>query len=454
MKYDPTHFEKQFQAFLSWHTERVDTRHILLAMSGGIDSTVLAHLFARSHMPFAMAHAHFGLRKEADEEKAFVQTLAKKYGVPCHTASFDVKTYAKTHKVSLQMAARTLRYAWFQKLLETHRYQQIATAHHLNDVIETCLRNLTKGTGIRGLRSIPARQGHLIRPLLFATRKGIITYAEACGLSWKEDSSNAQTEYDRNFIRHEIIPSLKKLNPSLETTFATSLERFQQVEQLFSHEVACLRSKAWKTKGIYHHIALDVLSSKPWAGIVLEAWLAPFGFHLRQLQPWLSNPPQPGKSLQSPTHWLMADRNAWIVGPLDRDLLLTEQAISYTLEEITSHKSAFHAVVQERKSYTADLRLQNPTQAILDLDTLTFPLVVRPWKQGDTFYPFTHKKRYRKKVSDLLIDEKVPLHQKKEVKVILSGEQIVWVVGFQIDDRFKVSDGTTRLLIIKGEKPF
>lgn len=448
MNHEPHHFEKEFQAFVTKHAWKIDTHPTLLAISAGIDSTVLAHLFARLDLPFAMAHAHFGLRQEADDEQAFVKTQAKKYGVPFYTVSFDVQTYAKTHKVSLQMAARTLRYAWFKKLRAQYSYGQVATAHHLNDVIETCLRNFIKGSGICGLRGIPTHHGHIIRPLLFARRSAITTYAHTCGLSWKEDSSNAQTNYDRNFIRHKIIPSLKKLNPNLETTFTTSLKRFQQTEQLFTHELTHLRTKAWKTQGLYHHIALDVLFSKPWAGIVLEAWLAPYGFHLKQLQPWLANPPQAGKSLQSPTHWLMADRHAWIIGPLDTDLPPVHEA-SYTLATITSDESPFHAAVQEKKSYAGNLCLQPRNQAILDLDTLTFPLTVRPWRQGDAFCPLTHKKRYRKKISDLLIDEKIPLHRKKEVKLLLSGGKIVWVIGLQIDDRFKVNDHTTRLLILK-----
>lgn len=452
MLHDSNNLKSRFCDYLLTHTLSVRKAPTLLAVSGGIDSIVLAHLFSTLKLPFAMAYCHFGLRPEADEEQRFVKQLAENYNVRFYTKTFDVKTYMERHKVSLQMAARELRYAWFDTLLDKHGYHQLATAHHLNDVIETFFRNLTKGTGIRGLRGIHVRQGRVIRPLLFAKREEITEYAHACKLSWREDSSNATIRYDRNFIRHRIIPQLKALNPSLETTFETTLTRLQQVGQLFEEEVSVLKQKMWSTKPPYHHIQVNALFQKPWAGIVLESWLAPFGFYLKQLQPWLENPPQPGKRMHSPTHWLLADRGVWILGDLGTPISHTTHHDSPNLIHhgdnvtIQESKKTLQSLLQgtihpvEKEDFPND-----PYIANLDFDKLAFPLQVRPWQEGDAFYPFTRKKRYRKKISDLLIDAKVPRHKKKEVHVLLSGQEIVWVIGFQIDDRFKVTKKTKKI---------
>ena len=458
MAYDAKIFERQFRNYVVKHELRSSGCSTLVAVSGGMDSVVLAHLFYKAGFPFAIAHCNFGLRKEAAEEQAFVEALAQKYGVPCYTTSFPTRAYVRAQQVSVQMAARELRYTWFERLRQDYDVGEVATAHHVNDMMETFLRNVTKGTGITGLHGILPRYGHVVRPLLFATRREVMTYAEACGLAWKEDVSNRDIKYDRNFIRHRVVPQLKVLNPSLDTTFQTSLARLQQVDQLFQAEVAKLRETLWRSEPPYHYINVAKLLSIPWSGVILEAWLSPFGFNFKQLEPWLSTPPQPGKKLYTATHWLLADRKEWVVGERHRENpslcsgdvcarmwvpLPSGSPATLTIPPSVSPAGDAEEYLKQAIYPRHEYRIpSDPYIAALDLDCLTFPLLLRPWQEGDIFYPLTSQKRYRKKVSDLLIDAKVPLHQKGNVKVLVSDGKIAWVVGHQIDDRFKVTERT------------
>lgn len=434
-------FEQQFHDYVIKHDLLASKGATLVAVSGGADSVVLAHLFATMNYPFAIAHCHFGLRPEAVEEQAFVAALAKRYKVPFYTTSFDTHAYRKAHKVSVQMAARELRYAWFDELLDKHGMGQIATAHHLNDAMETFIRNVVKGTGITGLHGILPRCGSVIRPLLFAHSKEVRKYAKACQLSWREDASNQDIKYERNFIRHKVLPELTVLNPNVETTFQTTLGRLQQVDTLFQAEVAKLRKALWRSEPPHHYIDVAKLLAFPWAGVVLEAWLSPFGFNFKQLAPWLETPPQPGKKLYTETHWLLADRKEWIVGEIGRDKeVCSEKRVILSPAENT--ESFLKQAIHPREGYRIP---SDPYIAALDLDRLVFPLLLRPWQEGDIFYPLTSQKRHRKKVSDLLVDAKVPLHKKGDVNVLVSEDKIVWVVGHQIDDRFKVTETTEKV---------
>lgn len=453
----PCNFEKRFYDYVIRHNLLSSERPTLLAVSGGVDSVVLTHLFARNHLPFAIAHCHFGLRPEAVEEITFVEGLARAYKVPFYTTSFATEIYARKHKVSIQWAARILRYDWFSNLLKRHRLEEVATAHHTNDAIETLLRNLVKGTGIKGLHGMLPRQGEVIHPLLFADKKEVLAYAESYGLSWKEDISNKDTKYDRNFIRHKIIPELKVLNPGLETTFNTTVRRLQQVEQLFESEVKKLRRSLWRTELDCHYISIDKLLKIPWAGVVLEEWLAPFGFHFKQLQRWVTTPPHSGKKLYSPSHCLLADRGAWIVTPLERSKVSSMQEKIFPIEEgekevvieIGEGKGSRSFLIKQKIFLKKDYLFSgDPYRVAFDLSSLKFPLTLTSWREGDAFYPMTSQRRYRKKLSDLFIDAKVSCHNKKNISILRSKEEIVWVVGYQIDDRFKVTKKTSKILEI------
>ena len=436
-------FEKAFFAYARANGFAADKGTTLLTVSGGVDSVVLTHLFHRAGWPFAIAHAHFGLRKEADTEEDFVRTLAQKYLVPFYTRSFATQAYAKAHHLSIQMAARVLRYAWFAHLVREHDFAAVATGHHHNDSIETFLRNIIKGTGIKGLQGIPLRYEKVVRPLLFATKEAIVTYAKAAQLSWVEDLSNKNVKYERNFLRHKVIPLLKKINPAFETTFETTLARLQQSGALFDHEVERLRTLAWRSEPPYHYIDMKKLVRLPWADIVLEAWLRPLGFDMTMIRPWRIARPQSGRKLYSTTHWLLVNRGEWVIGERSGAMLEVDSQIAAPKQDQISRQGGMAITLHRARGY---IFTGKSHIAALDLRQLTFPLTLRRWQEGDFFYPLTTQKRYRKKVSDLLIDAKVSFHEKKNVKVLLSGDgEIAWVVGYQIDDRFKVTPDTKQI---------
>lgn len=412
----------------------------LLAISGGVDSVVLAYLFKKAGLNFAISHCHFDLRSQsADDDQNFVYQLAKKYEVPFFTKKFDTQSYAKQHKLSIQMAARDLRYTWLKALLAQHGLGQIATGHHVGDELETFLYNVAKGTSIAGLHGILPKQGSIIRPLGFATKTHIIQYAKSQKLSWREDSTNTSLKYQRNWLRHKVIPPLKKLNPNLENTFITTLTKLRQVEAVFNIHTAQLKKIAFRYKDPYYYLDLTKVNQKNCPTIIIFEWLRAFGFSFIALQKWWEKRPQPGKKLYTSTHWLLAERNYWIVGPR-RKIQPTTCTLATSTQSLNTPQYALSISLKNYQGYQISML---PTIAALDASKLSFPLQLRPWQAGDTFFPLGMS--HRKKVSDFLIDHKVPLHIKEQVNVLTSAHNIIWIVGYRIDDRFKLSNTTQKV---------
>ena len=412
---------------------------ILLAVSGGVDSVVMLHLFSQVHPRFAIAHCNFNLRgQESDADQALVESLAQQYGIPFHHQSFETATYAHQQQVSIQMAARTLRYQWFDQLLQEHAYTSVATAHHLEDQLETALLNFTKGTGVAGLRGIRAKHKNVIRPMLWATKAAIKIYAEEHTLVWREDRSNASDDYQRNLLRHRVIPSLLTLNPNLWSTFATTAERMRATEQLLKAEVSRFTQKAVRRENEQVGIDLSTLQSHSQPTLLLSEVLKPYGFSYAQARSVASqiDPPTVGKTFSSGQWDLLIDRLQLILyqpsSPVSSSV-----AVQFSDKEVTWNG---HRLVIQRHHQPQYTIRPHPRVAAVDEDKLVFPLTIRRWQQGDRFCPLGMKQH--KKLSDFLIDQKVSRLEKESVYVLLSENTIVWVMGHRIDHRYRITAAT------------
>lgn len=441
--------QKRFEKYIQ-ENHLFETPHkILLTISGGIDSIVMFDLFLKSQKyNFAIAHCNFGLRsKESDQDEIFVRSLGKKHDIPVYTQRFDTQTYARQHKISIQMAARDLRYTWFAELLRTERYDLVATAHHKNDVIETVLLNITHGTGIAGLHGILPKNKDIIRPLLFARKEEIEKYAQENHLTWREDASNADDKYERNLLRLKVIPLLQKLNPNLENTLEQTVDKLRQTEAVFLRQVAFISEKVCKKVGANYFVDLKVLEIETDNVIVLFHILQEFGFsYLQTKEIWKKRTEHSGKLFESASHSLVKDRN---------QLVITDKSsIKNTTDIICKNQKVLHnsllklnfEEIERDENFKID---PNPNIAFLDLDKLIFPLELRIWQQGEKFFPLGMKNQ--RKISDFLIDVKVPLNLKDKVFVLLSHNQIIWLVGHRIDERFKIMPDTQKILKITLE---
>jgi tRNA(Ile)-lysidine synthase len=433
-----TNLLNDFLAFIHQHRLLESNGTTLLAVSGGVDSVVMANLFYRAQLKFAIAHCNFGLRGDAsNKDEQFVGQLAQHYQVACYTKNFDTLTYAQQHGLSIQMAARQLRYQWFEELCNQHQLPQIATAHHHNDVLETLLLNLTKGTGIAGLHGILPRKGKLIRPLLFADKSSLLAYAQSENLAWQEDASNAEDTYARNLIRNQVIPILTSINPNLSNTSQLTVERLAQVDLLFQEQLAEIKEEIFFTEGQTYKINPMPIQHKPWATAIIWELLKPFGFNFPQIKQLLSSPLQSGKKIVSTKYQLYVDRQQWMIIPHLPSYPSNYSILNQTCETLQTPHYTLQISIIPREKYQIPSKNQ---VAALDLTSLEFPLTIRKWQPGDFFYPLGMQKR--KKISDFLVDAKVPRPYKEQVEVLVSGNKIAWVIGYRIDERFKIKAST------------
>jgi tRNA(Ile)-lysidine synthase len=422
-----------FSAHVTRDLSSIATGKTLVAVSGGVDSTVLAHLMHRAGYDFGIAHVNFGLREDAKDDARWVAQLAEQLDVPFYAQSFSTREVAQKEKISIQLAARKLRYRWFADLANKEGYQQIATAHHADDQVETVLRHFVKGTGIAGMRGILPQQKNITRPLLFVTKQEVLDYALAHAITWREDHSNKEVKYDRNWIRHQIIPPIKKLNPRISITTKTTVAKLRHVEEIYQEHVAKWKQRVWSVGASCIHIDINALREKPWAPMVIFEWLKPIGFAFTDIQGWWKKQPQPGKRLHSSTHWLLSDRGCWLLGEHKM-----ESSINFLMLPTTSWIQTPHYTLHcSSRSMQEEHFNTSSSIASLDLAKLTFPLTLRGWKPGDCFQPLGMQ--HKKKVSDFLTEQKLSLHEKESVHVVTSHGEIVWVVGMRIDERYKLN---------------
>jgi tRNA(Ile)-lysidine synthase len=435
-------FTQQFVAYITENQLFTPTDSLLVAVSGGVDSVVLAHLLHSTGYRFSVVHCNFGLRgEESEADEIFVQQLANQYGVALFHKYFNAKYTAETEQISLQMAARNLRYHWFEALLKQYNYQYILTAHHQNDTLETVLYNLVKGTGIAGLHGIKPQQGKLIRPLLFASKQQIVDYAKAHQLVWREDSSNQTSKYSRNLIRNEVVPLLKKINPNIEQTMQQSVERISAVERIFEAVIEELSKKVVQLPQKNHEpVLIDISLLKIEHELVVKLYelLKPYHFNYTQTQQIIDSLYKTaGRTFETATHCLVKDRNYLVITAKTEKDSHVLQLSSETKYAVNSYFELHINQQSKTGNYVID---RHASVACLDKSKLKFPLSVRQWQEGDKFQPLGMTGM--KKISDFLNDKKFPLNLKAMVWVLCSANQIVWVIGHRIDERYKVTANT------------
>lgn len=414
---------------------------ILLAISGGVDSMAMLNLFHEAGFAIGVAHCNFQLRDEAsDGDEQFVQGVCAQLNIPFYSKRFDTKNYAAEKGASIQIAARELRYTWFSELMEKNNYDQLATAHHLNDSMETTLLNLVRGTGLSGLRGIPPVNGYIIRPLLSFTKEELVNYAKANQIEWREDVSNETDDYDRNFLRHQVIPKLQELNPSLEESFKKTNKRLLGGEVIFQLGLQHLRITYVKESTNRLTISKTLLTETQFPEVVIWELIKNYGFNFTQCLEAVLAVEQSGKIFLSNSHQLVVDRKFWILGPraIEREDIIID--IGSKKAMVANQEITLEITTNKELPDVAD-------EAKLDADKITFPITWRRWKEGDFFYPLGLKKR--KKLSDFFIDNKIPLSDKQQATVLEANGDIIWVVGYRIDNRYKITHETSSVLQLK-----
>jgi tRNA(Ile)-lysidine synthase len=425
---------------------------LLLAVSGGVDSVVLCELAFRSGLPFVIAHCHFGLRgAESDRDAAFVQALAAKYGVEYFEKKFDTTAYAAARQCSVQVAAREMRYDWFDALLATRELSLtcLLTAHHADDNIETVLMHFFRGTGIAGMRGMLPVQGKLLRPLLALRKADLLAFATAEGLSFVEDSSNASEKYTRNYFRHTLIPGVQAIFPQAEENILQNIARFRDVEIIYRQHILQLQKKLLQAKGSEWQLPVLLLQKTPALNAVLYEIMKPFGFQASQLPDLLHLlEAESGKYVASATHRVLKNRNWLIVSPVtvtdNRHFLLEAGDTELVIPEgkLVVQK-IFVAPGKTFRDYVSD----DPHVLMMDARFLQFPLLLRRWKTGDYFYPLGMNKK--KKLSRFFIDQKLAVSEKEKIWVLEMHRKIVWIVGHRMDDRFKLTAATREIFCLR-----
>ena len=431
----------QFNQYIQQHSLFQKNDRLLIAVSGGVDSIVLCELCHLSGFHFEIAHCNFQLRGEDSKaDEILVMETAKKYNVKLHSTKFDTLTYAAENKTNIQIAARQLRYDWFNVIAKGNAISHILTAHHANDNAETIAMNFFKGTGINGLIGMQIKSGgiggKITRPLLFATKQTLKDFALEKNLAWREDVSNASDKYTRNYFRNELLPSIEKVIPHVEENLIENIDRFSDVAILYNAAIEKLKSGLLFNKGNEIHIPVLKLMKTPAYKTVFYEILKPYGFISSQMKDAVQLiSSESGKYITSATHRLIRNRNWLIVCTV-----LNENNSVIVIETSDSIIELNHQKL-EIESITAPVKIEN-NQLIgyVDADKIKFPLICRKWKQGDYFYPLGMTKK--KKLSRFFVDQKLSISDKEKIWVIESDKKIIWIVGMRIDDRIKITPST------------
>lgn len=415
---------------------------LLLAVSGGVDSVVLCELCRQAGYDFIIAHCNFQLRgEESHRDEQFVRGLGIKYGVDTFVREFDTKKYVEDNHISIQEAAREIRYNYFKLLVAESSYAKyLLTAHHSDDNIETILMNFFRGTGLHGLTGIPEKTGYIRRPLLNFSKDELIAFANENKLEWVEDSSNESSKYTRNFFRNEVIPAISKVFPQVKENLQNNANRFEEIEKLYKLSVNEIKKKLCKNKGNEILVPVKQLMGYSSTALIYEI-IWPYGFTERQVDEVKKLAESgSGKYIDSPNNSfrIIRHRHWFIISPVT----------STGSENIIIEKDEKRILFSEGKLKIEVTNDRQPATsnniACLDLNMIVFPLLLRKWKQGDYFYPLGMRKK--KKLARFLIDQKLSKTEKEKVWVMESNQRIMWVVGYRIDDRVKITDKTKSIL--------
>ncbi len=441
---------QKFNAYIRENQLIAPGDRILLTVSGGVDSMVMLSLFARSGYDIGVAHCNFQLRgEESEEDEQLVEQAAARFGVPFHNKRFATREEMERTGESVQMAARRLRYEWFNALCDEHGYTSIAIAHQADDSIETFFINLLRGTGLRGLTGISVLNGRVIRPLLFASRKEIAEYAVANRIDFREDSSNRSTKYLRNKIRLGLIPRIREINPKFTDLMSANVRRLVDAQLFINRSIELLRRTAVEERdGLTVIDPARIDRAFPLDFVIYEMLNSGHGFKgdvtdalCRALEKGAA-----GRRFYSRDYMACIDRGRIVISPIPQ-----EDPCEVVIEENAHRAYCGNSVLYFEWLDIDNVETANvpANVALLDAGKLRFPLAARRWNAGDHFVPFGMTGH--KKVSDLLIDEKVPLPEKQRQFVLLSGEDIVWVIGRRTDDRYRLTSSTEQVLRITRE---
>ncbi len=428
----------KFKQHINTSFSFLENKKLLIAISGGLDSVVLTHLLNQLMFTISLAHCNFKLRgKESDSDEISVKNLGEKLNLQTFTVGFDTNYYAKENKLSTQLAARELRYNWFNELIETHQFDYVITAHHADDNLETFLINLSRGTGLEGLTGIPAINNNIVRPLLQFSREEIEQFAKDNAIQWREDASNASTKYIRNKIRHQILPVLKEINPNLLDSFKKTTAHLKGSQQIVNDAIESFKKKAI-TQSKNGIMAIDISKfqevSNPKA--YLFEVLHEYGFTEWNDVVNLLNA-QTGKQVVSKTHRLLKDRGFLLVS----EIKPKQETIEYLILENTS---TIKSPIQLTFETVEEITSTDTQLAFFDLEKITFPLILRKWKSGDYFHPSGMKGK--KKISKFFKDEKYSLIAKENTWLLCSKNTIIWVVGKRADQRFLATTISKKIL--------
>jgi len=425
---------------------------ILLAISGGMDSVVMLDLFHKAGFNFGIAHCNFTLRdKESDADEIFVKKLSEEYKIPFFLKKFNTKQYAEENGISIQMSARELRLRWFYSLMKSENYDYVATAHHLDDQIETLLINLSRGTGIAGLHGILPKQKRLIHPLLFTYRKNISDFIKENNLKYREDSSNKTTKYLRNKIRHQIIPVFTEINPSFKNIVNKNIDRIRESEKIYKTEIRRVKKKVIHTKQNKIFINIKILKSFDNISTYLFEFLSEYNFNFQVVEDIVKSLDEiSGKQFYSSTHRLLKDREYLIVALKNSENELSFGNDYFIEENLSEISKPVNLSIKTFDKNNDSIIPKDCNTASLNYSRLDFPLTLRKWKQGDYFYPFGMNKK--KKLSDFFIDQKLSIIEKENVLLLCSKDKIAWIIGHRIDNRFRITDNTRKIYQLKLSK--